>query len=107
MAMEKDDDKDEGNEDIPKRIHLKKVPAPPKLEMVVMPRVSELFWHLGVNPSFLGLTPEEWENHPEYKKAKERVNDIPVVNDHTQRGIALVQEFNGSHTKKKDEQLHF
>ena len=34
------------------------------------------------------------------------VNNIPVVNDHAERGIALIKEFNGNHTKK-DEQLQF
>lgn len=30
VAMEENDDEDEGDEDVPKRIHLKKGPAPPK-----------------------------------------------------------------------------
>jgi hypothetical protein len=106
VAMEEDDDEDEGDEDVPKRIHLKKGSAPPKLETLATPRARELFRHLGVNPSFLGLPPDEWEHHPEYKKAKERVTNTPVVNDHAERGVALIQQFNGSHTKK-DEQLQF
>lgn len=106
VAMEEDDDEDEGDKDVPKRIHLKKGPAPPKLETLVRPRTRELFRHIGINPSFLGLSPEEWKHHPEYKKAKERVNNIPVVNDHAERGIALIQEFNGRYTKK-DEQHQF
>ena len=106
VAMEEDDNEDEEDEDVPKRIHLKNGPAPPKLETLVSPRTRDLFRHLGVTPSFLSLSPEEWEYHPEYKKAKERVNNIPVVNDHAERGIALIQQFNGRHTKK-DEQLQF
>lgn len=106
VAMKEDKDEDEEHEDVAKRINLKKGPASPKLETLVTPRTRELFRHLGINPSFLGLSPEEWEHHPEYKRAKERVNNIPVVNDHAERGIALIQQFNGSYTKK-EEQLQF
>lgn len=54
MAMEEDDDVDEGDENVLKRIHQKKGPAPPKLETFVTPRTRELFRHLDINPSFLG-----------------------------------------------------
>lgn len=30
------------------------------------------------------------------------VNNIEVVNHHAERGIALIQEFNGSYTKKEN-----
>lgn len=106
LAMKEGDDNDGNNDVVLKKIQLKNGHTPPKLETLVSPRSRVLLQTLGVNPSFLSVPPEEWDDHPEYKKAKGRVDNIPVVNDHAERGVALIQEYNGKHTKN-DEQLQF
>ena len=39
--------------------------------------------------------PQLWEQHEDYRDALEVVKDLRVVNDTAERGIALVQEYNG------------
>jgi hypothetical protein len=55
---------------------------------------------------FLKVDPDSWEQRDYFKVAKEVVQALKVVNDHAERGVALVQEFSGLLTRNKD-QLQF
>ena len=41
-----------------------------------------------------------------FQRSSQIVRNLAVVNDHAERGVALIQEFNGSLTKD-EEQLQF
>lgn len=65
-----------------------------------------LFTRLGLSTSFLEANPASWEDLEDFKTAKAIVGALKVVNDHAERGVALVQEFSGLLTKG-EEQLQF
>ena len=65
-----------------------------------------LFTRLGLSTSFLEANPESWEDLEDFKKTKAIVGALKVVNDHAERGVALVQDFSGLLTKG-EEQLQY
>ena len=42
---------------------------------------------------FLAVDPDLWEDTDDYKQAAEAVESLKIVNDHAERGVALVQEY--------------
>ncbi|KAK2708514.1 hypothetical protein QYM36_014200 [Artemia franciscana] len=44
---------------------------------------------------FLTVDPDLWEDRHDYKLASETVRLLKVVNDHAERGVALIQEYSG------------
>lgn len=65
-----------------------------------------LFTRLGLSTSFLEANPKSWEDLEDFKKTKAIVGALKVVNDHAERGVALVQDFSGLLTKG-EEQLQY
>ena len=55
---------------------------------------------------FLQVDPDTWEDREDFKKASEIVHALKVVNDHAERGVALIQEYNGLMTTNES-QLQF
>ncbi|KAG0724105.1 hypothetical protein GWK47_041316 [Chionoecetes opilio] len=55
---------------------------------------------------FLDLPPDSWQMDEGFQRSSQIVRNLAVVNDHAERGVALIQEFNGSLTKD-EEQLQF
>ena len=51
--------------------------------------------------NFISTDPAEWENNNAFLIAEERVKSMKVVNDHAERGVALVQGYNKLLTKMK------
>ena len=49
-----------------------------------------LFTRLGLSTSFLEAKPASWEDLEDFKTAKAIVGARKVVNDHAERGVALV-----------------
>ncbi|KAF0771445.1 Uncharacterized protein FWK35_00027558 [Aphis craccivora] len=52
---------------------------------------------------FLSLDPIYWEENEEYKKGKEIVRSLKVVNDTAERHIKLMEEFNCKITKNEEQ----
>ena len=48
---------------------------------------------------FLDLDPKLWNENDQYKKSKELVNNINVVNDIAERGVKLIEDYNKLLTK--------
>lgn len=65
-----------------------------------------LFELLKLPTTLLNEDPSSWNMLDDYKLAKVTVNALTVVNDHAERGVALVQEYSGLLTKD-EEQLQF
>ena len=61
---------------------------------------------LNISTAFLDLDPENWPSSEDYLKGLEVVQNIKVTNDHAERGVALVQEFN-RHITHDEDQLQF
>lgn len=69
-----------------------------KFEDFVTKRSALLFQQMCLPDAFLQVDPEIWEDQETFCKALEIVKSIQVVNDHAERGIALIQEFCGKIT---------
>ena len=49
--------------------------------------------------SFLEVDPELWAERDDFRQAVEVIHGMKVVNDHPERGVAVIQEFSGLLTK--------
>ena len=58
-----------------------------------------LFETLGVNTEWLKTPVQTWEENEDYLKAMNFLKNIRVVNDVTERGVKLMQDFSLSLTK--------
>ena len=100
-------EEDESDESPPKRPTL--IPstlAGCHLEDFVTPRTKSFFEKLHLRTDFLNTDIAQWREHPEYKSALTRVNSLCVTNDHSERSVALIKEYNRLLTHD-EEQLQF
>ena len=61
---------------------------------------------LGISTDFLEYEPETWSSREDFTKGEEIIKAIRVTNDHAERAVALVQEYNRRITHDED-QLQF
>lgn len=64
------------------------------------------FQKLGLEDGFLSADPTTWLELEDYQTAAACVQGITVINDHAERGVALIQEYNQKLTQD-EEQLQF
>ena len=77
-----------------------------KLEDFVTKKSLVFFEKMQLPSNFLQLDPEMWTAQDDFATSSEIVQTMNVVNDHAERGVALVQEFSGLLTQDED-QLQF
>jgi len=65
-----------------------------------------LFNRFNIQTNFLSLDPIYWEENEEYKKGKEIVGSLKVVNGTAERHVKLMEDFN-SKIIKNEEQKQF
>jgi hypothetical protein len=76
------------------------------LDSLVTENSRKLLDALPLKLDFLQDDPETWNRNPMYREAKTTINNLTVVNDNAERGVALIQKFNSHHTRDED-QLQF
>ena len=59
-----------------------------------------------IQTEFLDKDPEEWESMPHYQRRKQVAKSLKVVNDVAERGVALIQNFNGPLTKHEEQKQY-
>lgn len=100
----------DGAADPPKRIQLHQVSSADLERMstadFVTKNTRSLFITLDLPQGFLHLPAEQWAQSEDYQAAAKRVHHLTVINDHAERGVALVEQFSGRLTKN-EEQLQF
>ena len=97
----------DGVEDAPKRIAVSlKTFKEKKLEDFVSKKSMVLMEKMQMPTSFLQVDPSTWATHVDFVTSLEIVQEMKVVNDYAERGVALVQEFSGLLTRNED-QLQF
>jgi len=64
------------------------------------------FQKLDLQDSFLDADPATWLELEDFQTVAALVQGIAVINDHAERGVALIQEYNRSLTQD-EEQLQF
>lgn len=79
-----------------------------RLDSFVTERTGDLFKLLSFTGQedscgFLAKDPETWEVDDSFRKLKESVMRMKVVNDTAERGIALIQKYNETITKNEDQ----
>lgn len=65
------------------------------LEDFVTAKSMIFFQLLELPAGYLKVDPDLWELREDYKQAKEIIKSLNVVNDHAERGVALIQEYSG------------
>lgn len=50
--------------------------------------------------------PDFWKDDENYKKARDVVAELKVVNDTAERGVKLMDEFNSKFTKNEDQKQY-
>lgn len=68
-----------------------------------MQRTRKILTSLNINPSFLSIPPETWDENDDYKKGRERGNNLRIVNDTAKPGVTLFKEFNILTTNDENE----
>ncbi|KAK2703771.1 hypothetical protein QYM36_017903 [Artemia franciscana] len=103
-AMQSQDDQEQEHT---KRITIDLDSAKNKnLEHFVTAKSAKLFQMMDLPDGFLTVDPDLWEDRHDYKLASETVRSLKVVNDHAERGVALIQEYSGFITQDES-QLQF
>ncbi|KAK2725446.1 hypothetical protein QYM36_000064 [Artemia franciscana] len=103
-AMQSEDDQEQEHT---KRITIDLDSAKNKnLEHFVTAKSAKLFQMMDLPDGFLTVDPDLWEDRHDYKLASETVRSLKVVNDHAERGVALIQEYS-SFITQDESQLQF
>ncbi|KAK2702108.1 hypothetical protein QYM36_019238 [Artemia franciscana] len=103
-AMQSEDDQEQEHT---KRITIDLDSAKNKnLEHFVTAKSAKLFQMMDLSDGFLTVDPDLWEDRHDYGLASETVRSLKVVNDHAERGVALIQEYSGFITQDES-QLQF
>lgn len=55
---------------------------------------------------FLEVDPSVWKGLDSYKKSRDIVKGIKVVNDCAERGVALISQFNAKLTKNEEQKQY-
>ncbi|KAG0717372.1 hypothetical protein GWK47_054586 [Chionoecetes opilio] len=66
----------------------------------------QFFQKLRLEDGFLDADPATWLEREDFRTAAAFVQGIAVINDHAERGVALIQEYNRRLTQN-EEQLQF
>ena len=65
------------------------------LDFFVTKNTMNLFHRLHLPTTFLQMDPEKWGANLDYEMAKKRIQSLALVNDHAERGVALIQDLSG------------
>lgn len=86
---------DEITTEHPPRIAFKPILLKKQLSDFVYQHTRQLFTALDIPQRFLILSPDMWESDNNYIVGQRKGRSVKVVNDAAERGVALIQEFNG------------
>jgi len=69
-------------------------------------RTQTLLSRLNIGDSCLDLPPEKWIESEDYRRGRDSVQQLRVVNDTAERGVKLLEEFDQLITNNEEEK-HF
>lgn len=61
------------------------------------------FTRYNISIDFLKSDPSEWHSHEEYKRAQAMLKTLQVTNDHSERSLNLMKNFNRMMTKNEED----
>jgi len=95
-AMQSEENQDQDHSKESKRINVDLHSFKDKnLEDFVTAKSMTLIQMMELPNGFLAVDPDLWEDRDDYKQAAETVESLKVVNDHAERGVALIKEYSG------------
>lgn len=62
----------------------------------------KFFKILGIEPKFLDLPVKVWETNEQYQMGKSLVESLTVTNDHAERAVKLMQDYNNYITRSEE-----
>lgn len=65
----------------------------------------QFFDKMGLDRSFLNVDPGKWEELESFRKASDVIKTLQVVNDLSERGVALIKELTAAALTKDEDQL--
>lgn len=71
------------------------------LDELATTNTKDFFKALGISTDFFDQPAKNWNSDVEYRKGEEIVSHLKVVNDHAERAIKLMQDYNGYVTRKE------
>ena len=96
-----------GDEKPPKRVSInQKMITSSNLNNFVTSTSKVLFQKLKLPSGFLQEDPDTWNDDNDFLQASSTVQELKVVNNHAERGVALIQEYCGLMTND-EQQLQF
>ena len=91
-----------GDEKPPKRVLIHQhIIASSNLNYFVTSTSKLLFQKLKLPSGFLQKDPNAWNDHNDFFRASSIMPELKVVNDHAERGVALIQEYCGPKNKQQ------
>ncbi|XP_025424087.1 uncharacterized protein LOC112693307 [Sipha flava] len=66
----------------------------------------KFFTALDIPQNFLNQHPSTWGSNKDFVDGRKRVQNLKVINDAAERGIALIQTFNGILTNQEDQKQY-
>lgn len=76
------------------------------LDDFITENTKNFFTRYNISIDFFEIDPSEWHLHDEYKRAQSMLKTIQVTNDHAERAINLIKNFNRSMTKDEQEEQY-
>lgn len=74
-----------------------------QIQDFVTQNTMKFFQCLDISTAFLDQDPETWDSRTDYVANKDVVQHLRVVNDHAERGVALIEEYNCILTKNEEQ----
>lgn len=71
------------------------------LDELTTTNTAEFFKVLGIDTDFFDKPAKDWSTDIEYQKGEDIVSHLKVVNDHAERAIKLMQDYNRNVTQKE------
>lgn len=76
------------------------------LSNFVTKRSHFLFDQFGISTEFLDEPPNQWEFNENFQRGLKIFKNLKVTNDVAERGVALIQEFNGAFTTDEEQRQY-
>lgn len=64
------------------------------IETFIWNKTLIFFIRFNINFNFIETSPSTWESNEKYKRGKEIVSKLKVVNDTAERAVKLIEDFN-------------
>ncbi|GBL92465.1 hypothetical protein AVEN_174739-1 [Araneus ventricosus] len=90
---------------VPAKGRFNKCPATDQkaIEDFIFQKSLNLLKKLNIDISFLNTSPDLWDRDDSYLKSQEIFQNLAIVNDTAERGVKLMQDFNGLLTADEEQ----